>query len=255
MNLESLRKIGLTDGEIKAYLALLELGRAPITLISERTKLNRTALYDIMEGLISKGLVSYVYEEKKKYYKPAKPQRIMEYLKVKQQELSKEESNLKSVVKDLGKIHPKLPEFTNVEIYKGKSGFKTILEDVFQECKKGDEVLAFGLGGSNFVKLLGDYYHHYIFKHISKKYGIKFRAIFNETEKDEKYLKQIGKIPLTKAKFVFKGYEMPTQTRIYGNKVAIFILEKDPTAILIHDKKVADSYRYFFEFLWKQAKK
>ena len=253
MNTESLKKLGLTDGEIKVYLALLELGRAPITLISNRTKLNRTGLYDIVEGLVKKGLVSFVFEEKKKYYRAAKPQRIMEYLKVKQESLAKEESNIKKLVQELSKVKSLNEEFTNVEVFKGKKGFKTILEDVFQECKKGDEVLAFGLGGSNFVKFLGDYYHHYIFKHVSKKYGIKFRAIFNESEKDEDYLKEVGKIPLTKAKFVFKKYEMPTQTRIYGDKVVIFILEKDPTAILIQDKKVADGYRYFFEFLWKLA--
>ena len=253
MEFESLKKLGLTEGEIKVYLTLIKIGRAPVTLISSKTGLNRTGLYDIMEGLVEKGLVSYIYEEKKKYYTPAKPSRIIEYLKEKQGALGKEEDNLKEIVKELQKTMPSKEKFTNVEIYKGIKGIKTILEDVFQECKKDDEVLAFGLGGSNFVKALGDYYHHYIFKHVSKKYGIKFRAIFNESEKNEPYVKELGKIPLTKAKFVFKKYEMPTQTRIYGNKVAIFILEKDPTAILIDDKKIAEGYRYFFEFLWNLA--
>lgn len=248
MDFESLRKLGLTEGEIKTYIALLKLVRAPITKISSETKLNRTGLYDIMENLINKGLVSYVFEEKKKYYTAAKPSRILEYLKEKQQFLSNEESNLKKVVKELKKIVPSQDEFTNVEIYKGKKGIITILEDVFNECGKGDEVLAFGLGGSNFLKVIGDYYHHYIFKHL--KAGIGFKAIFNETEKKESYVKELGKLPLTKAKFTFKKYDLPIHTRIYGNKVAMFILEKDPTAILINNKKIAEGYKYFFKFLW-----
>lgn len=249
MNTDSLRRLGLTDGEIKVYLALLETGRAPITLISVKTKLNRTGLYDLIEGLVKKGLVSFVFEEKKKYYQAAKPQRILEYLEEKKQELTSEETILKVLVKELSKIRSRREEQLNVEIYRGKKGIKTILEDVFEECKKGDEVLAFGLGGSNFEKLLGSYYHHYIFKHVND-FGIKFKAIFNDSEKEEPYLKELGKIPLTRAKFIFKKYEMPTHTRIYGNKVAIIILEKEPTAILIEDKNVAQGYRYFFEFLW-----
>jgi HTH-type transcriptional regulator, sugar sensing transcriptional regulator len=249
MNTESLRRLGLTEGEIKVYLALLETGRVPITLISIKTKLNRTSLYDVIEGLVKKGLVSFVYEEKKKFYKAAKPQRILEYLEEKKQELSTDEKVLKILVKELSNIKSQKEEQLNVEIYRGKKGIKTILEDIFIECKKGDEVLAFGLGGSNFEKLLGSYYHHYIFKHVND-YGIKFKAIFNEDEKEQPYVKELGKIPLTKAKFVFKNYQLPTHTRIYGNKVAIVILEGEPTAILIDDKKVADGYRYFFEFLW-----
>ena len=67
MDFESLKKLGLTEGEIKVYTSLIKMGRAPITIISSKTGLNRTGLYDIMEGLIEKGLVSYIYEEKKKY--------------------------------------------------------------------------------------------------------------------------------------------------------------------------------------------
>lgn len=251
MDIEPLKRLGLTEGEIKVYITLLELGGSPVAFISKKSGLNRTGLYDIIESLIKKGLVSYVFENKKKYFKASKPERIKEYLEEKELELKKQEKSINEIIKEFSKIKFQKKELLEVEIYRGKRGIKTILEDVFQECKKGDEVLAFGFGGSNFVKVLGPYYHHYIFKHISKKIGIKFRAIFNESEKEEEYVKRLGEIPLTKAKFVFTKYETPTHTRIYGNKVAIFLLEKDPTAILINDKKIAEGYRYFFEFLWR----
>ena len=49
---------------------------------------------------------------------------------------------------------------------------------------------------------------------------------------------------------------MPTSTEIYKNKTLIFILNsEDPMAILIESKAVADSFRKYFEMLWKQAKK
>lgn len=249
MDIEPLRKIGLTEGEIKIYLALLENGRSPVAFLAMKTKLNRTGLYDIIEGLIEKGLVSFIFEEKKKYYQATKPGRILEYLEEKKEDLTKEEEFLKKLVAVLNEIKPKKEEGFGVEIYRGKKGIKSVLEDVLQECKKGEEVIAFGLGGSNFEALLGSYYHHYIFRHIND-YGIKFRAIFDESEKEQPYVKELGKIPLTKAKFIFKNYNLPTHTRVYGSKVAIIILEKDPVAILIDNQKVAKGYRYFFEFLW-----
>lgn len=253
MNTQTLKNLGLTDGEISTYLVLLENGRLPITDISKKTKLNRTGLYDIIENLIRKGLVSYVHEDRKKFFKAAPPSRLQEYLEEKQQELSAEQNKLNILISELEKIHPLNEEKLKVEIFRGKKGLISILEDVFLECKKDEEVLAFGFGGSNFIKVLGPYYKHYINKHVLEE-KIRFRAIFDEPEEKEKEVKKLGKIPLTRAKFIFKNYQTPTHTRIYGNKVAIILVEKEPTAILIDDASVAQGFRYFFEFLWNTTK-
>ena len=254
MDTNSLLKFGLTRGEITVYLTLLETGRAPISVLSAKTKHNRTSLYDIIDGLVKKGLVSYIFEEKKKYFEAAKPQRLLEYAQQKEEELAKEKVSLKDLIGDLQKISPLLPNNVHVQIYRGRKGLITILEDVLVSCKKGDETLAFGLGGSNMIRIVGPYYKNYIKRSTNKEYGISFRAIFNQSEKNDTIVKNLGAIPLTKVKFSFEKYDLPTQTRVYANKVAIIILEKDPVAILIEDKKIADGYRYFFEFLWKLAK-
>lgn len=249
MDLESLRRLGLTEGEIKVYMTLLEVGRAPITLLSHKTKLNRTSLYDVVDGLIEKGLVSFVFENKKKYFRAAKPDRLLEYLHEQQSRLKREEDELKATICVLEKIKPLKEEQLHVEIFRGKKGIKTILEDVFKVCKRGDEVLAFGFGGSNLFKVLGHYYHHYIMRGIHE-HGLKYRAISDEREQSEAYVKSLKKLPKTNVKFVLQGFESPTHTRIFGDKVAIILIEKDPTAILIDDAKVAKGYRQFFEFLW-----
>ena len=54
-------------------------------------------------------------------------------------------------------------------------------------------------------------------------FGIKFKAIFNETEKDEYYVKELGKIPLTKAKFIFKKQETKRFSIRHKNKLRLSI--------------------------------
>jgi hypothetical protein len=39
-----------------------------------------------------------------------------------------------------------------------------------------------------------------------------------------------------------------------GDKVAICVFSEEPYAFLIEDEKVAESYKKYFELLWKQAK-
>ena len=43
MELKILKDIGLTDGEIKAYLALLELGKSTVGKIIEKSKFSNIA--------------------------------------------------------------------------------------------------------------------------------------------------------------------------------------------------------------------
>ena len=60
---------------------------------------------------------------------------------------------------------------------------------------------------------------------------------------------------MNEIKFVSKEYQSPAATIIYGDKVAIFIEEEPITIILIESKKLAKSYKNYFNILWKVAKK
>ena len=52
MTLEILRKIGLSEGEIKVYNALLDLGTSSLNQIHEKTGIERRNIYDILNKLI-----------------------------------------------------------------------------------------------------------------------------------------------------------------------------------------------------------
>ena len=69
-------------------------------------------------------------------------------------------------------------------------------------------------------------------------------------------LKKGIKVPPRKGLYVkYLDYISPSTTFIYSDKVLIIIWEPFPTAIRIKDKQTADSYRSYFEMLWKISKK
>ena len=60
METSLLREIGLTDNEIRIYIELLKQGEALASELANRTKVNRTLTYQILNKLIEWGLISYV---------------------------------------------------------------------------------------------------------------------------------------------------------------------------------------------------
>ena len=130
MDTEILRKIGLTDNEIKIYLSLLKSGSRTAYQIAKDTGIYRVHVYDKLEQLMNKGLVNYVYKGAKKHFQATHPTKIQQFLedKKKQIELQEQEVNI---------ILPKLEALTNlpredtfVEVFKGKEGLKYFLKDI-----------------------------------------------------------------------------------------------------------------------------
>ena len=64
-----LKRIGLNEGEIKVYLALLKLGSVNVNKIKLETKLHRTSIYDFLDKLNKTGLIeiSSDYLKKKNF--------------------------------------------------------------------------------------------------------------------------------------------------------------------------------------------
>src|SRR3989338_11365214 len=91
MNEKILEEIGLTKGEIKVYFSLLKLGETTTGKIIEEAQISSGKIYEILEKLIKKGLVSYIIKEKTKYFSATSPRRIIDYIHEKEHELMKKE--------------------------------------------------------------------------------------------------------------------------------------------------------------------
>src|SRR3989338_6396814 len=115
-----LQESGLSGNESKIYLALLKLGPSLAGKIADETKLNRTHVYDRLRHLLEKGTVSYTIQSGKKYFTAAHPNKLLETMQEK-------EARLQEIIPSLSKIEKN--DNVEIEVYRGKEGLKTILQD------------------------------------------------------------------------------------------------------------------------------
>lgn len=243
MDKQIFEEICISGNEIDIYLALLKIGPSLVSQIVEVTKINRTNIYDRLERMIDKGIVSYVIKNNRKHFYATDPKRLIVYLDEKEAKIKNDKENLQKVLPELLRIKPSQKE-EEVEVYEGKEGLKTILEDIIDSKQ---EILTYGSEG-NFSRIMEFYFYHYL-KRLEKE-KIKMKVIFNydDTKKPFNWKN-------SEARYLPKEYKTPTETTIYGNKVVIFIFIDQPKAILIKSKSIADSYKKYFNLLWKAGRK
>lgn len=233
-----LQNLGLTKNESKIYYALVSLKSASVNELSRKTDVPRVNIYDILESLKSKGLVASVTKSNKMYFEPANPERLKELLEKKQEEMKK----VAIEVDVLKKIFLDKNIRSDVGLFKGKLGIKSVLKEALNE----KEILNFGSSGM-FPKTYPEYFD--IWESQRAKNKIHMRIVASKNLK--------GKIPekkLQTIRFLDHEFSSLTSTFIFGEKVATFIWTDEPFAILIENAQLAESQRNYFEFLWKNSK-
>ena len=236
MDIERLQKIGLNTNEVKIYLALLKLGSAQAGNISKESQVNRTTTYDSVERLIEKGLVTYVISANRKVFRPVAPETLLNQLKEKQKIV--EES-----LPELNQLFKQAKEKEESDIYKGRKGIKSILNDILNY----KEYIAFGSSG----RFLGIMKYDFVaFQKRKKELKIKAKVILSESSKRTEQVR----LAYSKFKYIPDKFTAPTTTFVYGDKIAIIVWSETPIATLITSKEVVESYKNYFNLLWKIAK-
>ena len=62
-------------------------------------------------------------------------------------------------------------------------------------------------------------------------------------------------IPLTTIKYIPSEFNSSVSTYIFDEKVALIMWVDNPLAVLIEHKHVYESYKNYFEYLWKTAQR
>ena len=238
---EELIKIGLSNREADAYLALLQLQEATVKEVADKTKESRTHLYDTLKSLIDRGLVSYVIKNDTKYFHAAPPEKLLDYLKEK-------EASIFNILPNLKELHkPKFKKPT-VEVYEDKEGMKTILNDIVRTKKEWLAISSTGRGPQVLHEFFIERFHK---ERVKNK--IKLKVLCNSTLQGKKRGKEFSQYPLTEVKYLPETHQSPTTIYIYGDKTAIlmWLTVDKPFAILIGNPEISNSFRSYFNLLWK----
>jgi len=238
---DELINIGLSNREADTYLALLQLQEATVKDIAEKTKESRTHLYDTLKNLIKKGLVSYVIKNDVKYFHPAPPEKLVDYLREK-------ESSFLAILPALLNLHQPHTKKPTVEVYEGAEGMKTILNDIIRTKQIWMAIGSTGKGPQILSPIFVERFHR---DRIRNKVNLK--VLCNSTAEGRSRAREFNKYGMAEVKFLPKSHQSPATIYIYGNKTAIFMWlagGDKPFAILIENEEISKSFKSYFNLLW-----
>ena len=234
----ALKGAGLKRNEIKEYLAVLELGSTRIHNVAKRAGILRTTAYEVVKPLTKKGLISTVIKSGVLHLEAVDPQKLEKILE-------ENLTNIRKIVQKLRQLKHSVKEKPSVELYEGKEGLKTILEDVLRQ-----EKTYCAYANYTIFRLLQSYSPNFVKKRIDKKI---FARIIQERVKSLIRTKDRNVQEYRALKFspvVFKS-----NVFIYGDKVAFLTVSKpELIGVVIQNKDIADTQRQVFELLWKLSK-
>tara|TARA_Y100000310_G_scaffold319607_1_gene375067 strand:- start:358 stop:1113 length:756 start_codon:yes stop_codon:yes gene_type:complete len=246
MNTDALRKIGLTENEIIIYLDLLKSGSSTAYEVGKRTDIYRVHVYDKVEQLMSKGLVTHIYKGAKKYFQATDPSKIKQYLEDKRRELEIQEQEVDTLMPKLVAMTNLPREDTFVEVFKGPEGLKYFLKDIIKTAK---EVLITGINDEKYNSTIPIFMKQY-FRDL-RKHNIRERVI--TALRDNIFLFGKNLASTTEYRYLSETDFNPTNTFIFSDKVVIVTWGSPVTAVMIKNSAMAQTYRGHFEHLWKVA--
>lgn len=236
MDTKVLEDIGLTPGEIKVYLALLEEGPSTAGSILDKAKIQNSVFHFCVNSLIEKGLVSYVKKNKFRIYSAATPENFITYLKDKEKEIEK-------ILPELKSKQTFAKEKQEVELFEGTKGIITLLNILIENTKKGDEFLFFSAEAETQEKSeeIQKFYERYDAKRKEK--GLIVKGVANAK------LKSLFEKRKT-LKMKYTNLPVPANTGICGNKMVLISWGEKPVGVLIHSKQIIEKQKKFFGAFW-----
>ncbi len=244
---KSLISIGFTEKESAVYLALLELGKRTVTVIARNANLNRTTVYDILDSLAAKGLVSISGKEPLQEYVAESPDKILNLVK---QDIEKKQATLKhaeGLVPQLKSIH-NVTDRPQVRFYEGTQG----MEQVYEDTLTSHETIRAYANVNEMHTALPHYFPKYYKRRTGK--GINIRAIIpsnfagkERVSKDKDEARESALVPENKVYF-------SPEINIYDNKIMIASW-KEKLGIIIESKEIAEAMKTIYELAWKEAKR
>ena len=248
MSLElELKKLDFSDKEAKVYLALLEIGEAPVQQISEKAKVNRATTYVVLEALQKRGIVTTIEKNKKVIFAAESPRTLLRLFRSQERELKEKQEEFKKTLPELEALFNLAAEKPTVKFFEGPAGVRAVREDILQS---GAKVL-YDIYSFEYVEQIRSLFSEEENEDFLKKrqeQGVTIRSIYTGDEPFEGFKLKGERKFLSRAKFPISG-----DILIYGDRIALTTLKGKIISVIVESKEMADSMRQIFELAWLGA--
>ena len=252
-----LQKIGLSDKDAEVYLACLELGTQPASVIARKAGLKRPTTYLILEGLLKRGLVSEYTGSNVKYFTGVSPEYLLNYIEKQRRELSVHQRELEEYLPQFSSLSNPYSISPKVKFYEGMTGVERVMNDTLTAT---EELRAYSTIDAWFARQdTKDYILWYGKQRITEK-KIPLRCICPDTPLSRKYLEEdypdtANRNTLSKFRWLPKEIQnFSNEINIYNNKMSIACLGKNELlGIIIESESIAQTQKSIFDAAWMSS--
>ncbi len=241
----SLIDFGLTEGEVRVYLAMMDSLGADVSFIKEKTKYSNAGVYKIINSLINRGFVELTQNTYPAKYFPVPLSKIAEKFANKGRKFGRVAQKfrnldrLQAIPDESAEVYEDTP-FTD---YYLNMPYK--MDDVFLCC-----IGAFG-AVKNFLGI--DTEKEFINKRVKK--GIHCDALIFDDDDESRKIAGTNKANKRDSKFI-TGYDYPEEfTYVFGDTTVTFYRDYDgKVKILKTDSpQLARAKLLQYQMLWKST--
>lgn len=238
---KELQNLGLTDKEIKVYIAALELGEASVQEIARKSGVNRATTYIQIESLIKRGLLSNLDKTSKNYILAERPSGILNILEKQKNHIEALENNFVRLMPELEAIYNVKADKPRVRFYEKEAGLDMVRNDII---KMSPPIVYF------MVPMLEKVVHP-IFDRLAK--NLNFIKVLLVAAKNSHNIYTDYKNVAARF-FELTDYEL--DITLYNNKVLLNkpIAFNESSGILVEDKMFYKSFLAIFELFWKMGR-
>ena len=250
---KELQELGYSPNEIGVYLSLLELGQTTVGAIIKKTGLHRQVVYNTLEQLEQKGLISVVTKSNRQNFTVRDPRKIME-------SIDRNKQTAQKIIPQLLDIQTTTKHKQEIKIYEGVDGFQAMHKRCIEEMPMGCPNNVIGSGGENWFRLMREksFINFYRETRLKKKVATRLVAFENQKKGAIEIIRadaRQGSKGLKYWRFLPDSYDTPAGIQTYDKYVNIIIYDSEPLiAFQIKNRLVARKFDKYFEMLWKIAK-
>ncbi len=237
---DELQALGLTKNEVSLYLAVLQIGPAPISRLADKAGVKRPTAYNHLDDLIAKGLVHQVVKGKRKLYATRPPEQLLEVLEQQRHQVAE----LLPYLNSLYRATPKQPR---VMFYEGKAALTRVYEEIFST----PQTMYAAFSPEKFFQVFTPEETESFFN-LLKRNGGQLNDLVERSAKAEEYLRQAYHKGVARTKLLPESIKLAVDFLATPKMVALISL-RNQTAVVIEDPDIAAAHVAFFKFIWQMT--
>lgn len=231
------QRLGFTEKEAKIFLLIIQYGSSAASTLARLSGIKRTTVYNILNSLVAKGVVSYFRQGAYTYFQIDDLNKLVLY--------EKERVNTAKILIDNLKIYTGAQQNIQVNYYRGLEGYLNVYTEMLEVKPK--EILCWT--DNSFEKHFTQQQDLINLKDRVKK-NIYIRILMKENQRARDFKKE-DKGCLRETRIIpADRYSFDSTVFVYQDYVAFFDFHEPITAIRINHPGIYVMMKEIFETCW-----